>query len=84
MKMLASILALGLAMTPFVHSQSFSSSSRSTDQPSTVDETKFATIAEIRHLVNKICGGGAADGAAKLRLPGTEIHNKVVDFIQVQ
>ena len=45
----------------------------------TVDSARFASSAEVRHLVNKICGGGGG-----LRLPGSEAHLAVVDFIECQ
>lgn len=46
-------------------------------QPAIVDDTKFATTEGVKHPVDHICKGG-------LRLPGTEINRKVVEFIKCQ
>lgn len=43
----------------------------------TIDATRFSTSGEIRHLADKICG-------SEPRLPGSDQHLKVVDFIKCQ
>lgn len=45
--------------------------------PATIDAEHFATSEEIRHLADKICG-------SEPRLPGSDQHLKVVDFIKCQ
>ena len=64
-------LASGLALTLFAQW------TKNTTQPTSIDETKFPTVEEVKNLVSQICGDG-------LRLPGSEQHKKVVNFIKCQ
>jgi hypothetical protein len=43
----------------------------------TIDASRFATTAEVRHLTDKVCG-------SEPRLPGSDEHLKVVEFIKCQ
>jgi hypothetical protein len=43
----------------------------------TIDPSRFATTNEVRHLTDKVCG-------VEPRLPGSDEHLKVVDFIKCQ
>lgn len=74
MRVSLSIMVIALSI-PCVLSSSLAAINASL--PTSVDETRFATSTEIKHLVNMICGGG-------LRLPGSTHHIEVVNFIKCQ